>query len=154
MTGIFSRLAGGWSGHQAAQSATESREALTADGDIGGFSTTAEQDFEAEIMFRPVEHPVEPINNDQPVQCPLPEPSILNDGKIWKQRFSSTGAKLRADLQIVKEGLHLEKDGSSRRRPRSAPRSRPISATFTASENQFLKLFKECNAAGNRPCGF
>lgn len=28
--------------------------------------------------FKPVEHPTEPLNNDTPVQCPLPEPSILN----------------------------------------------------------------------------
>jgi hypothetical protein len=25
-----------------------------------------------------VEHPVEPVNLDQPVKCPLPEPSILH----------------------------------------------------------------------------
>jgi hypothetical protein len=25
-----------------------------------------------------VEHPVEPFNLDQPVKCPLPEPSILH----------------------------------------------------------------------------
>lgn len=28
--------------------------------------------------FKPVEHPTEPLDNDRPVQCPLPEPSILN----------------------------------------------------------------------------
>jgi hypothetical protein len=28
--------------------------------------------------FKPVEHPTEPLNNDRPIQCPLPEPSVLN----------------------------------------------------------------------------
>ena len=34
--------------------------------------------IEVAIEFKPVEHPTEPFDNDQPIQCPLPEPSILN----------------------------------------------------------------------------
>ena len=34
--------------------------------------------IEVGIEFKPVEHPVEPVNLDQPVKCPLPEPSILH----------------------------------------------------------------------------
>lgn len=34
--------------------------------------------IEAAVEFKPVEHPTEPVNRDQPVRCPLPEPSILN----------------------------------------------------------------------------
>jgi hypothetical protein len=30
------------------------------------------------VEFKPVEHPVEPLDHDRPIQCPLPEPSILN----------------------------------------------------------------------------
>ena len=30
------------------------------------------------VEFKPVEHPIEPLDSDKPVQCPLPEPSILN----------------------------------------------------------------------------
>lgn len=36
--------------------------------------------FEATVEFKPVEHPSEPLVCDQPVTCPLPEPSILNVG--------------------------------------------------------------------------
>lgn len=34
--------------------------------------------IEVAVEFKPVEHPTEPLDNDRPVQCPLPEPSILN----------------------------------------------------------------------------
>ncbi|KAL2901014.1 Polypeptide N-acetylgalactosaminyltransferase 3 [Bienertia sinuspersici] len=36
------------------------------------------QGMEVAVEFKPVEHPVEPHDSDKPVQCPLPEPSILN----------------------------------------------------------------------------
>jgi hypothetical protein len=34
--------------------------------------------IEVGVEFKPVERPVEPINLDEPVKCPLPEPSILH----------------------------------------------------------------------------
>lgn len=34
--------------------------------------------IEIAVEFKPVEHPIEPLDNDQPIQCPLPEPSVLN----------------------------------------------------------------------------
>lgn len=34
--------------------------------------------IELAVEFKPVEHPIEPLDNDLPIQCPLPEPSILN----------------------------------------------------------------------------
>lgn len=34
--------------------------------------------IELAVEFMPVEHPTEPIDYDRPIQCPLPEPSILN----------------------------------------------------------------------------
>lgn len=34
--------------------------------------------IEIAVEFKPVEHPMEPLNIDRPIQCPFPEPSILN----------------------------------------------------------------------------
>lgn len=34
--------------------------------------------IEIATEFKPIDRPLEPLDNDQPVQCPLPEPSILN----------------------------------------------------------------------------
>ena len=41
-------------------------------------ATTATHGIEVATEFKPVEHPDEPLDNDLPIQCPLPEPSILN----------------------------------------------------------------------------
>ncbi|KAF2305445.1 hypothetical protein GH714_005354 [Hevea brasiliensis] len=40
---------------------------------------SAPHGIEVAVEFKPVEHPTEPFDSDQPIQCPLPEPSILND---------------------------------------------------------------------------
>lgn len=39
--------------------------------------------LETAVEFKPVEYPTEPMNFDQPVKCPLPEPSILNVSNSW-----------------------------------------------------------------------
>ncbi|KAK8934773.1 hypothetical protein KSP39_PZI014756 [Platanthera zijinensis] len=45
------------------------------------------EDIEIDIEFSPVEHPIEPISQDQPVRCPLPEPSVLNVGFLDFHRY-------------------------------------------------------------------
>lgn len=44
----------------------------------GAVAAAAPHGIEVAVEFKPVEHPIEPLDNDQPIQCPLPEPSILN----------------------------------------------------------------------------
>jgi hypothetical protein len=41
-------------------------------------TTATSHGIEVAVEFKPVEHPVEPLDHDRPIQCPLPEPSILN----------------------------------------------------------------------------
>lgn len=45
---------------------------------VAGTAFAVGHGIEVEIEFKPVEHPIEPLDYDQPIQCPLPEPSILN----------------------------------------------------------------------------
>lgn len=45
---------------------------------IAGTMSTGHHGIEVAVEFKPVEHPTEPFDVDQPVQCPMPEPSILN----------------------------------------------------------------------------
>ncbi|KAH9574433.1 hypothetical protein CY35_01G057300 [Sphagnum magellanicum] len=47
--------------------------------------------------FVPVEHPSEPFDIDQPMQCPQTEPGIMHDARIWKERLAAR-LKQRADL--------------------------------------------------------
>ena len=44
--------------------------------------------IEVAVEFKPVEHPNEPLDSDRPIQCPLPEPSILNVSLYFPFFFS------------------------------------------------------------------
>jgi hypothetical protein len=50
----------------------------TGESDLPAAAGDSHHGIEVGIEFKPVEHPVEPVNLDQPVKCPLPEPSILH----------------------------------------------------------------------------
>lgn len=62
----------------------DEREVLPPNSEITGVATSASvsHGIEVAVEFKPVEHPVEPLDNDRPIQCPLPEPSILNVSSI------------------------------------------------------------------------
>lgn len=65
-------MAGGSQGIRARGSSPNAGGIASASGNLRG--------VEVEVVeeFKPVEHPSEPVGHDQPVKCPLPEPSILN----------------------------------------------------------------------------
>lgn len=61
--------------------AQDEREVLPPNSEITGAANAAaasSHGIEVAGEFKPVEHPNEPLDNDRPIQCPLPEPSILN----------------------------------------------------------------------------
>ncbi|KAG9135927.1 hypothetical protein Leryth_026958 [Lithospermum erythrorhizon] len=147
MVGIFSRFSVGKSGHRRAQSALGERDVLppnsevTSGTSVGGIVST--HGIEIAVEFKPVEHPTEPLDNDRPIQCPLPEPSILNDGRIWKERVSA-GVGRRDDLQEIQEGVLAEAEAAGSRRPLPRPRSnRGILPSVSLPEHSILKLLEE-----------
>lgn len=104
-------------------------------------TTATSHGIEVAVEFKPVEHPVEPLDNDRPIQCPLPEPSILNDGRIWKERASAT-VRRRGDLPVMKEGGAIESEGPAPR-PRRSHSNRMILPSLSAPEHNLLKLLEE-----------
>lgn len=57
----------------------DERQVLPPDVEIADPAVAAaSHGIEVAVEFKPVEHPIEPLDSDQPVKCPLPEPSILN----------------------------------------------------------------------------
>jgi len=81
MVGIFSRFSVVRGSHRRTQSAIDGREVLSPRSDLApatNTTTTETHGIEVATEFKPVDHPMEPLDNDQPIQCPLPEPSILN----------------------------------------------------------------------------
>ncbi|ESQ33628.1 hypothetical protein EUTSA_v10008962mg [Eutrema salsugineum] len=150
MVGIFSRFSVGRNSHRRTQSAIDDKEVLAPNSDVTTATTTtattATHGIEVATEFKPVEHPVEPLDNDQPIQCPLPEPSILNDGRIWKERVSAS-MRTKGDLQILKdESAAAESDGSATKPPRPSPSNRSILPSLSAPEHNLLNLLEECNA--------
>ncbi|XP_010518934.1 PREDICTED: uncharacterized protein LOC104798506 [Tarenaya hassleriana] len=146
MVGLFSRFSR--SGHRRSQSAVDEREVLPPASDTAPVSATmpaVSHGIEVATEFKPVEHPVEPLDNDQPIQCPLPEPSILNDGRIWKERLSAS-MRRRGDLPVVKDGPAAASDGSGTKPPRPSQPNRSILPSLSAPEHNLLNLLEECNA--------
>lgn len=147
MVGIFSRFSVKGS-HRRTQSAFDEREALPpsseeiTDSTVAVAACVATHGIEVSVQFKPIEHPFEPLDNDQPIQCPLPEPSILNDGRIWKERVSSRVQ--RADIPVVQEQSPVEAE-TPRTKPQ--PPNRVILPSISAPEHNILKLLEECNAS-------
>ncbi|ONK77296.1 uncharacterized protein A4U43_C02F5080 [Asparagus officinalis] len=111
MVGIFSRLSSGRIGHRRNRSAADARQTLAQNVEVlspAPASTTCGIATSAEL--KPVEQPIEVVDYDQPVKCPVQEPSILNDGRIWEERRSSVSSRVRSDLPMAKEGSNLESD--------------------------------------------
>ncbi|XWS69450.1 hypothetical protein CRYUN_Cryun04dG0180200 [Craigia yunnanensis] len=62
--------------------------------------------IEFDIEFWPVEHPMEPQDEDQPVKCPMPASSSINDGKGHKDRVSAESSRKISKLpEMVKKGI-------------------------------------------------
>lgn len=70
--------------------AQDERQALPPDAEIASSAAAAtSHGIEVAVEFKPVEHPIEPLDNAQPVKCPLPEPSILNVSANSGTNFSN-----------------------------------------------------------------
>ncbi|KAL4332514.1 hypothetical protein GQ457_07G012030 [Hibiscus cannabinus] len=152
MVGIFPRFSVGKAGHRRSQSALVENEAVPPNPDVAAAAaaTATAHGIEVAVEFKPVEHPMEPLDNDRPIECPLPEPSILNDGRLWKERVSaSASVRRRADLPVVKDGstLQSETEPTTRTKPR-ATSNRMILPSVSAPEHNLLKLLEECAASG------
>ncbi|KAJ7943894.1 Cystic fibrosis transmembrane conductance regulator [Quillaja saponaria] len=149
MVGIFSRFSVGRSGHRRTQSTLGEREVIPPNSDVAAATsaaTAASHGIEVAVEFKPVEHPIEPLDSDRPIQCPLPEPSILNDGRIWKERVSASVMR-RSDLPVMKEEGTLEsQNAAAKTRPTQS--NRMILPSLSAPEHNILNLLEECNASG------
>ncbi|GMJ16039.1 hypothetical protein like AT1G31940 [Hibiscus trionum] len=151
MVGIFPRFSVGKSGHRRSQSALVEREVVPPNLDVAAAAVaTATHGIEVAVEFKPVEHLVEPLDNDRPIQCPLPEPSILNDGRIWQERVSATASvRRRADLPVMKDGGSLQSETETSSGTKHRPSSnRMILPSQSAPEHNLLNLLEECAASG------
>ncbi|KAG5029296.1 hypothetical protein JHK87_012810 [Glycine soja] len=54
--------------------------------------------------FFPVEHPMEPPDEDRPVKCPMPESSVINDERMHEKRFAESSKKRVETTRAVVNG--------------------------------------------------
>jgi len=55
-----------------------------------------------------IAHPMEPHDIDRPVRCPPPEPCIMHDGRMWKDRLLASSRR-RSDFSgLIKDIDHIE----------------------------------------------
>ncbi|KAL8216448.1 hypothetical protein R6Q57_023285 [Mikania cordata] len=149
MVGLFSRFSISRNGHRRSRTTLDERTMLpqntevTESSNVVGATTTIHHGIELAVEFKPVDPPTEPLDPDQPVHCPLPEPSILNDGRIWKERVQRS-----TDLSMVHEGLGpLPKPEARGTKPQQRT-NRTILPSISAPEQNILKLLEECNVSG------
>ncbi|KAG8495808.1 hypothetical protein CXB51_009471 [Gossypium anomalum] len=144
MVGLFPRFSVGKAGHRRSQSALVEREVVPPISDVATVAAataapTTAHGIEVAVEFKPVEHPIEPLDNDQPIQCPLPEPSILNE------RVSAS-VRRRADLPVMQDGGTLQSQSESEATVGTKPRptsNRMILPSLSAPEHNLLKLLEE-----------
>ncbi|CAO2819739.1 unnamed protein product [Amaranthus hypochondriacus] len=151
MVGIFSRFTGSKTGHRRTQSALDEREVALQnpqDTESDVAQSVIVHGIEVTVEFKPVEHPIEPLDSDKPVQCPLPEPSILNDGRIWKERVSAANVMRRTDLPLMKEGSTGDSEAATETRSRPPLPNRMILPSISAPEHNLVNLLEECKSSG------
>ncbi|XP_047306943.1 uncharacterized protein LOC124910352 [Impatiens glandulifera] len=156
MVSLFSRFSISRSSHRRTQSALDGREEVVpiseptaaaatatvlATGGVGVTTiTSAGHGLQLAVEFKPVDHPTEPLDHDIPIQCPLPEPSILNDGRLWKERVSVGVRRITTDTPSVEGGNTDESVPKPKSRP---PSRRLILPSSSAPEHNILKLLEE-----------
>ncbi|XP_022881090.1 uncharacterized protein LOC111398421 [Olea europaea var. sylvestris] len=122
-----------WDEREVLPSSSEATSAVTE-------AAAATHGIEVAMGFKPVEHPTKPLDNDQPIQCPLPEPSILNDGRMGKERVSS-GVQRRTDMQVISKPTTPVESITPGTKPR--PTNRVTLPSVSAPEHSILKLLEE-----------
>jgi len=65
--------------------------------------------------FGPAEVPEEPFEIDQPISCPVPEPSIMEDGILWRARILASLQRRNDILTAAKEPVFRGGSFQSRR---------------------------------------
>ncbi|XP_028767045.1 uncharacterized protein LOC114724767 isoform X2 [Neltuma alba] len=70
-----------------------------------------QQAAENEADFWPVEHPLEPRDEDRPVKCPMPQSSVINDGGMHEKRFAES---IRKRAEASAEMAEREGEGARR----------------------------------------
>ncbi|KAF3790728.1 hypothetical protein EJ110_NYTH03143 [Nymphaea thermarum] len=144
MVGIFARFSSVRGSHRRARSSLDDREVQNSEM-LNPTAVVPRHGFEASADFKPVEHPNEPPDNDLPVKCPAPEPSILNDARVWKERLAGN-ARRRAELPVMKDEEARSQPKNPIPKHPSLPTTPAFLPSLSAPEHTIRQLLEECSA--------
>ncbi|CAL9167174.1 unnamed protein product [Musa hybrid cultivar] len=142
MVGIFSRFSGGYmakpSHHpsllQLDKKLAEVSEGEEEEGNDGAYDTHGEierkgDDDDAEVEvdgeFKPIEHPLEPPDDDRPAKYPLPFASVVNDEGELKESFSASLQTI-AESSSSSSSIGNEERVAEQTRPRTDRKRHPV----------------------------
>lgn len=93
--------------------------------------------------FEAAEQPEEPSEIDQPIACPAPEPSIMEDGILWRARILASLQRRNDILTATKERETVFRGGSfPNRRTQSRSMENFLFVAHSAPEYEVRKLLE------------
>ncbi|KAG0581195.1 hypothetical protein M758_4G235400 [Ceratodon purpureus] len=91
---------------------------------ICSFASSNGAEYPDHFVYVP--HPEEPDDLDKPVRCPPPEPCIVHDGIVFKDRLTHSRRRTSDLLGSMRETDHLEYYSTPPNRRRSARGSKEM----------------------------
>ncbi|KAB5538007.1 hypothetical protein DKX38_015540 [Salix brachista] len=65
------------------------------------------QNHPVDVEFWPVEHPMEPRDEDRPVKCPMPTSSVIQNGKAHEESLGKRADDLPLPAVMNKQGIFM-----------------------------------------------
>uniref|UniRef100_A0A6N2M5I6 Uncharacterized protein n=1 Tax=Salix viminalis TaxID=40686 RepID=A0A6N2M5I6_SALVM len=73
----------------------------------GGYMDLQNHSAELDVEFWPVEHPMEPRDEDRPVKCPMPTSSVIKNGKAHEESLGKRADDLPLPAVMNKQGIFM-----------------------------------------------
>eukprot|EP00262_Sarcandra_glabra_P008686 TRINITY_DN22329_c0_g1_i1.p1 TRINITY_DN22329_c0_g1~~TRINITY_DN22329_c0_g1_i1.p1 ORF type:complete len:156 (-),score=28.76 TRINITY_DN22329_c0_g1_i1:214-681(-) len=150
MVGLFSRISVYRRSHSSLVDIKEthvrkSDEVVETDCNVGASVGDHEVAVEVDFDFKPIDHPIEPADDDRPVKCPMPNSTVLNDGRASKGPFAEGLQKQAEYLVVNEEGIVMFAEPSPQAvRKRHHSLTQDHTPPFLPPQSTIFQLFQEC----------
>ncbi|XP_077236216.1 uncharacterized protein LOC143877838 [Tasmannia lanceolata] len=104
---------------------------------------------ELDVEFKPIEHPLEPLDEDRPVKCPIPNSSVLNDEGTRKERTAESLRKRAESSAATEYGMVMVAAQppvqAVRKRHHALTRNQSAPPSFRSPQSNVLQILQEYN---------
>eukprot|EP00268_Persea_americana_P046632 TRINITY_DN48119_c0_g1_i2.p1 TRINITY_DN48119_c0_g1~~TRINITY_DN48119_c0_g1_i2.p1 ORF type:complete len:143 (-),score=34.38 TRINITY_DN48119_c0_g1_i2:94-522(-) len=103
---------------------------------------------EFKVAFGPIEHPLEPTDEDHPVKCPMSNSSVLSDGERPKEQTAESLRKIAEFTVADEEGMVAGPQPLAhpvRKRHQTLHRDRGRPPLSMVPQRSVLQVFAELN---------